>query len=457
VFLLQVAVAVFKILWNSFIIPALLKWMFVILASVQNQQQRDQTVGGNDVGTSTSDNMRSSTTSTSSSATINTTSSQSSSSTHSSTAFSESSFAARVTLELFITLFNNIAATFVATSLFNPNCFYHVIALPPDQTAPSVTCAAFQTTPNGLECATFDLVTRETSYTPPFMYNYQCASTIITSYANIYVYMFLITTFVDPLIEVCWKVMYDRVIKSRGKEDFIYRLFSSLLPKLLKPVHLLLDIQNDHNDDVNEIRTLSDAFRELFSPRGNKHTLFESDYFAVQVLQTMSILLTFGVIMPPLAVFACVALWSKTIICQLVVGRFIFVCCSDSRVVETKALLNTLEQDFIRFSNVLVDSEWIVTPFVVVFYALLLFDTLGDQIGWLQAMWLPLVICALPVFVYLTKLVVLFVYNKHEDIINENMKPMGSVVQVEVEMSSVANILRSDKNSASMDVENNKS
>jgi MFS family permease len=46
-------------------------------------------------------------------------------------------------------------------------------------------------------------------------------------------------------------------------------------------------------------------------------------------------------------------------------------------------------------------SAWIVVPFASLFYALMIFDTLGDAVGWRAALWVPIVIVLLPLFVWL--------------------------------------------------------
>jgi hypothetical protein len=47
-----------------------------------------------------------------------------------------------------------------------------------------------------------------------------------------------------------------------------------------------------------------------------------------------------------------------------------------------------------------VNSVWIVVPFTALFYALFLFDTLGDAVGWRAALWAPLLMCSLPLCYY---------------------------------------------------------
>jgi ascorbate-specific PTS system EIIC-type component UlaA len=46
-------------------------------------------------------------------------------------------------------------------------------------------------------------------------------------------------------------------------------------------------------------------------------------------------------------------------------------------------------------------SVWITAPFVVLFYCFLLFDILGDAVGWRQAVWLPASVGILLVVVWI--------------------------------------------------------
>eukprot|EP01034_Spumella_vulgaris_P042042 gene42042-52114_t len=141
---------------------------------------------------------------------------------------SDMSVVSRMTVELFIVLFNNLAATFIASAIF--------------------------------------MTTSTTSYTPPFIYNYECTSFIITSYANIYVYI----------------------------------VANILLPKLLRPIDQLIESCHLPQDGTVTITTYRQALHLLFFPPAERDSILDMHQFTAQIIQSISIILTFGAVVPPL-------------------------------------------------------------------------------------------------------------------------------------------------------------
>eukprot|EP01034_Spumella_vulgaris_P035143 gene35143-43324_t len=146
VFLMQVLVALCKVVWNTLAVPrALLLW-FRPLVDINSQRPSDIADAKP-------------------------------------AAHAPHIRASLITIEVFIVLMNNLVLTFVTAAFLSSNCFYHVVSSP----------ANVVTTYNNQECELryIDSVTheyvcsnpylsvQETSYTPPFAYSYQCASTVI--------------------------------------------------------------------------------------------------------------------------------------------------------------------------------------------------------------------------------------------------------------------------------------
>jgi hypothetical protein len=122
--------------------------------------------------------------------------------------------------------------------------------------------------------------------------------------------------------------------------------------------------------------------------------LFECDIFVVQLVNFLAILATFGVVFPPLALVALVATFSVTTAAQLSIGRFVL----KSR---TESALDTLEADCSGARVMFLQSLWMAAPFTLLFYSFLLFDILGDTLGYKRAVWLPLGLVSAPLLVWL--------------------------------------------------------
>jgi hypothetical protein len=126
---------------------------------------------------------------------------------------------------------------------------------------------------------------------------------------------------------------------------------------------------------------------------------FSSDAFVVRLLNMVAILSTFGVILPPVAVVCVVAALSVTLQTQLIIGRLVTL----SLGTQMTDILNT---DCKGAADMFMSSLAIVTPFAAVFHAFFLSDILGDAVGWRHTLWVPSVLCGLPILIRLVYFIV---------------------------------------------------
>lgn len=114
----------------------------------------------------------------------------------------------------------------------------------------------------------------------------------------------------------------------------------------------------------------------------------------------MLVLMTFGVAFPPLMVVILVAVVIRTFTMQLLVGRVL-------QLSNNQQINETLRAECSQLRCLYMNSIWVIVPVVTLFYAFILFDTLGDEVGWRAALWLPFTVLALPLFVYIVYRVVI--------------------------------------------------
>jgi hypothetical protein len=318
----QVAVALFKVTWNTFVVQVLLR-----LTAAQSEGLADS-----------------------------------------------ARKAHHISLAVFVILFNNIAAPFVATAYVSSNCFYSVFVSPPlvNVAYSYTTCATSDVHGNYSSCSVFDNSEQQaTSYSPPFIYSYQCSSTFVTTYSSIYIFMFSIEAFAMPLVLTLLKWLHQ----SAGPSGVAFGLLDWLLPKILKPVN-----SGEENAKSNDGKRF-----------------WNCDAFVVKLLNMVAILSTFGVILPPVAAICCVAVLSVTLHTQLLIGRVVV----EARRAGANSVLTALNNQCSEAAKLFVNSVWIVVPFAALFYSLFLFETLGDSVGWRAALWAPLFMCSLPLFLRL--------------------------------------------------------
>lgn len=298
-------------------------------------------------------------------------------------------------LEVFIVLFNNLVAPFVAVAFVSSDCFYNVFSDPPVVNASyeySICQHKSVSTLNRNEtlCEVEQASSMNTSYVPPFTYSYQCSSAYITTYAPIFVFTFIIIAFVSPLAQSLTSYVVNQWSGSR--ESTLYRLLTSLLSPLLMPLSLLSGSESSNSSSTSGL--------------GVK--LFESDLFVVRVINALSILFTFGTVLPPLAVIGCLSLFSYSYFTQLAVGRVTYTLTtlhnSDGPFASGSSsssgpprLLDRLSGECSSLAGQLSDSVIIIVPFALLFYGLFLFDMLGSAVGAAAAVWVPAVVAAVPV------------------------------------------------------------
>jgi hypothetical protein len=189
----------------------------------------------------------------------------------------------------FTILFNSILAPCLANMAVNPSCFKDaVIAVPNVVTSVQyIKCDSFELELPSIECLNYAVDEINTSYAPPFMYNYQCSSSVIASYASVYVYMFLFVAFIKPVFVIILARRYATLSPSSK----LYRLMDEVIYTLLRP---------------NQV-----------SP--NK-VILNKERLVLRIIGKLAVFLTFGVMFPPLAVVSCIALLVDTYMVQLMIG-----------------------------------------------------------------------------------------------------------------------------------------
>ena len=247
-----------------------------------------------------------------------------------------------------IVIINNIAIPCLAEAVADSNCFYNMIfAAKPV----SVSYTA------GYVCATsiyaytsicYQIqIEGSTEYSPPFIYNYQCGSVLISNYTSVFVYTFLIISLWSPL----------RLI-------------------------ILVYMRNTS-----------------FGP-GKRVTLVSN--YCARLLSYLTIMMTFGVMFPPLAAIITVAIW-----------------------IDTYCMQYMIHNDLIDIAGDVPDLHGTPSHFVggivALFYALILYDIVGDEMGAVKGLWAPCIVIVWPF---------LFFYRKRiENIITSRKKTFFTLSQ----------------------------
>jgi hypothetical protein len=115
----------------------------------------------------------------------------------------------------------------------------------------------------------------------------------------------------------------------------------------------------------------------------------------VGLITYLGILLTFGVVFPPLAVVMCATMLSVAWQTKLSIGRFLHFAREQS----APQLAEAIDRDCRGAASLVLlhKSIFLIMCFACCFYALFLFDTLGDAVGLSGAYWVLIVMPLFPV------------------------------------------------------------
>jgi hypothetical protein len=103
-----------------------------------------------------------------------------------------------VSLQVFTTLFKNIAIPSLVVGFVSPNCFYNIFVPAPTISSTYIVLTSFAIDPDG-SCTVYIPKISVTSFSPPFSYSYHCSSSLITYYSPTFVNLCIMSTFVSPM------------------------------------------------------------------------------------------------------------------------------------------------------------------------------------------------------------------------------------------------------------------
>jgi len=228
--------------------------------------------------------------------------------------------------------------------------------------------------------------TSSSSYHPPFTYNYQCSSSLITYYAPAFVNLCISNAFLSPLLQLLVVLMHKRAQTDTCCGWWRW-LLEHAVPNLLRPIQEPAGITSN----------LSGAERSTPLSEGSQRFL-DGNQLIITLVGYIGLLLTFGAVFPPLAVAIAVTVAIVTLYAKLRVGRFLYTAEAVGRI----DLIITLERELQgrHATEVLQYGLWMLLATSCWFYTLFLFDTLGDAVGFERAYWVLIVFPSLPVVLY---------------------------------------------------------
>lgn len=314
----------------------------------------------------------------------------------------------QVFTEIMVNILNNIAIPCLVVAVVSPNCFYNAFVA-----APEVTSTVYYkecTSINGVtgQCLQNEQDPIPTSYHPPFTYNYQCSASLVTYYSPAFVSMCIVSTFVTPLVQLLCQWLHSRAIPG----TYWHRLLDSSLPSIAKP-------EREDSGDTTE------------------NIYLNTSGLVTTLVSTLALILTFGVMFPPLCVALTLSIFATVFFVRIHVSRFIY---HSNQFDEKLFDVIRTECNSVDSMKVLKGSVWVLITVSCWFYTIFLFDTLGDAVGFQGAYWVLIVMPMMPlvvygVYLYVSKFLRPVTYRSDPD----NSKAQD--VEIEMQTTCVHNIL----------------
>jgi hypothetical protein len=225
--------------------------------------------------------------------------------------------------------------------------------------------------------------------TPPFVYNNQCTSVILTSFIPVLIIGFsiqLILTLVLPI--ACLQA--DKWV------NIATALRHKLIPGVFCP-----DFWLNTSSSAALIRQTVDVKNDPTILVKTKSILCSD------VLNNATIMLTFGLCSPVLATAVVCVVVLKMKLMEMLVARFTIMLDSAKNAgnnVEGKAHLHValvaLGRVPFPYREVLRKSFWLLAWASAMFFALVCWDMVSDEVGWWRALWAPASALLFPVLLW---------------------------------------------------------
>jgi hypothetical protein len=303
-----------------------------------------------------------------------------------------------------LTLFNIIVLPIIAILVILPDCFQNLFfaASTVKSSYSYLNCVFYTLTAERL-CIT---LYESTSYSPPFIYSYQCSSKVVINYIPIYLLTFMFTGILFPLKNLILKVVYDCMLvsleDSKGNEkklstsSVVFSLVKMFLPTNL---HKLPDMEGT---DANNLQS---------SVVNRKVTLFNKIKFTTTLSSSLVIMIVFGILFPPLAVVGAISMILLSFYEETVVGRILYESGKLKGFTTLLYYEKKLEEECSEINDSLKSAVYRIVSISCFFLAYILLDTWGDKDGWEVALPLSIVMAMFHLIMFLFYQIFVFATN----------------------------------------------
>jgi hypothetical protein len=291
-------------------------------------------------------------------------------------------------------LFNNILVPYLAEAFMSPDCFLYALRSAPsiEVTYPSVQCTAEEVCYFAIACHQFvtcdHLFVQSTSTTtilPIFQYSFQCSSSLLSAFVPVFLFRFWLCGLVQPVVLVIARL----IVFQLSNESLWGKLLSYFILRL------------------------------RWSFVGNR-TVDQQNVFANRIVSSMiltivvdaSIVLTFGMLFPLLAVIGLLSIVKDVYCYRLLFGEWL-QSIQDAEGQSRIELMNSWTSAWNEHRKNLYLLLVVVVWMSSILLSWTVFDTYGDVVGVMDALW---VVFVLPLTAVVTLLLGRFMWGRYGEV-----------------------------------------
>jgi hypothetical protein len=274
-------------------------------------------------------------------------------------------------------LFNNLLVPYLAEAFTSPNCFLYALNAAPEIKVSypevicntNVRCGLNFGCQDYVNCNSMNLNSLlDIPIVPIFEYSFQCSSSLLSAFVQVFLFRFLLCGLVEPVAMILLGMVAGKI---RSAPDW----------RILSWRYMM--------------RSQFSGCLEGVGIGGNQPHVILAEHLVVSMIQTLvldiSIVLTFGMLFPLLAVVGLLSIVKDVWYFRLLIGEWLCSVQGEER----ESVLQLLSDVSIRWKRHRHGFyQWLVV--VVLLASLLLsgcvFDTYGDTVGAVKAMWVIFVL-----------------------------------------------------------------
>jgi hypothetical protein len=344
-----------------------------------------------------------------------------------------------------INVLNNIIAPMMAEIYVNPNCLKYLFTPLSPTLFPSPPFCEVTTVET--DDITFELnwisditctFLPPIGYTPAFSYNFQCSSSMLQNFAYVFIYHCVYNAFLVPVLWMWLKRWQQWTFERYGTSSPLFKAVTMCIPMLLRSLS-----HSTENATHLEVTASDSAIRMEEERRYFNLSIFVSLIhkdaergavkLRIRLLTDLSILLSFGMLIPPLGLLMVMAMGVDILTTVYMIRRLdlldndqsIANCSLEGNLSEAdgnqalyskqyqakaieeyqqvrKEMIGSVTKVFAGVKTQFFESVPLVLSMVVLLWAFALFDVLGRDVGVIHAVWIIVVTC---VFSYLLHLI----------------------------------------------------